>query len=101
VFVYNLTTKINWAVAEEWLIWEKEEHIPEIMATKLFDDYKIYRLSEQDDPEGPTFIIQYFTSTEDRYKKYIDKYALAQNQKAFDKWGDQFIAHKTFMQQIS
>ncbi len=41
----------------------KQEHIPEIMATGLFHDYRFCRLLEQDDSDGPTYTIQYFTDT--------------------------------------
>jgi hypothetical protein len=101
MFVYNLTIKTTWAIADKWLAWQREENIPEVMATKLFDDYKIYRILEQDDHDGPTFTIQYFTSSEKKYKLYLDSFASSLRKKAFEKWGDQFIAHRTIMELVN
>ena len=41
----------------------KEEHIPEVMSSGQFSDYKFFRLLEQDETDGVTYIIQYFSST--------------------------------------
>lgn len=49
MFIYNITFRVNNSIAEDWLKWQKEEHIPEIIATGLFEDSKIYRLLNQDD----------------------------------------------------
>jgi hypothetical protein len=101
MIVYNITTKLSRAIVDEWLNWQMEEHIPETMATDLFDDYKIYKLLEHDDEEGPTYIIQYFISTEKKYKKYIEEFAPLLRRKAIEKWGDQLIAHRTIMQLVN
>ena len=36
MILYNVTVKILPEVAEEWEKWMKAEHIPEVMATGLF-----------------------------------------------------------------
>jgi hypothetical protein len=100
MIAYNITTKVSWAIVDAWLKWQQEEHIPRIMSAGFFEKYHIYRLVEQDDPDGPTYIIQYFTSTEKNYKRYIEEFALLAREKEFDKWGDQFIAHRTIMELV-
>jgi len=100
MIAYNITTKVSLTIADEWLLWQMEEIIPEIMATGLFDSYKIYQLIEQDDPEGPTYIIQYFTSTERKFKIYIEEFSSQIRRRAFEKWGDQFISHRTIMRLV-
>ena len=64
MLIYNITIKVDHSILEEWIKWQMEEHIPEIMATGLFDRYKFFRLLEQDDTEGATYIIQYLTDIE-------------------------------------
>jgi hypothetical protein len=101
MIVYNITVKVNWSIAEKWLAWQKQEQIPGIMATGLFDDYTMYRLLEQDDMEGPSFTIQYFTSSSERYRQYIDQFAAAFMEKAFARWADGFIAFSTVMEAVN
>ena len=100
MFVYNITTKVSASISDEWVKWQKKEHIPEIMNTHLFDTHQFFRLLEQDDSEGPTFVIQYFTPVKENYDKYINEYAPGFRQKAFKKWGDQFIAFRSLLQAV-
>jgi hypothetical protein len=100
MFVYNITTKIAWDIADEWLDWQREEYIPEVMATNLFDEFKLFRLLDHEDHEGPTYTLQLFTTDEDRYKLYLKEHAQSIQQKVFGKWGNQFLAHRTCMQLV-
>ena len=36
MFIYNITIKVDNRYADEWIQWQKEIHIPEIMGTGLF-----------------------------------------------------------------
>jgi hypothetical protein len=92
--------KVEPAAVEEWVRWQKEEHIPEIMATGLFDSYKFFRLLEQDETEGPTYIVQYFISSREKYNRYINEYAPALRDKANSKWGQRFIGFRTLMELV-
>lgn len=100
MYIYNITTKVSDAFADEWMQWQMIEHIPEIMNTGLFDDYKFFRLLEQDDSEGPTFVIQYSTLIKANYDKYIKEYATGLKEKDFKKWGNQFIAFRSLLESV-
>jgi len=99
MIVYNTTIKIDAKIEQKWIDWQKNEHIPEIMATGLFTDYKFFRLLEED-KEGPTYVIQYFASSIERYKKYIDEFATLFNERSFAKWSGQFISFHTVMKVV-
>ncbi|MFC4262911.1 DUF4286 family protein [Ferruginibacter yonginensis] len=98
MFVYNVTTKVTHAIATNWLQWLKEIHIPEIIDTGCFTNATVLQILEIDESEGPTYAVQYFAESKSNYNLYIEKFANSMRQKAFDKWGDQFIAFRTFMQ---
>ena len=100
MFIYNLTIKVSNSISAAWMKWQKEEHIPEIMSTNLFDSYKIFRLHEQDDTDGPTFIIQYYTSDRNSYDRYINEFAPRLREKALEKWGDGFIAFRSLLEAV-
>jgi hypothetical protein len=100
MIVYNITCKVRWNILEAWLAWQLEEQIPAMMATGFFDGHRIYRLLEQEEEEGPTFVMQYQTSTENRYRQFIIEWAPAMQQAGRDKWGDGFIAFRTLMESV-
>jgi len=101
MIVYNTTIKVDPHIEKEWLDWQKNVHIPEIMATGLFSDYKFFRLLHQDDAMGITYVIQYLSSSIDNYKKYIEEFATPLSKKAFAKWSDQFISFHTVMEIVN
>lgn len=97
MIVYNITVKVNWNILEEWLAWELDEDIPAVLATGLFDDYKLFRLLEQDETEGPTFVVQYFTGSLENYQQYLVEFAPVRQEIGRNKWGGGFIAFRTLM----
>jgi hypothetical protein len=97
MIVYNVTIKIDEAVSEEWLQWLVQEHIPDVMATQCFTEYKLLRLLDVDDSQGPTYTVQYFAANEKDYDRYINEFAAALRNKTLEKWGDQFVAFRSLM----
>ena len=100
MIIYNVTTKVTNNINDAWLRWMKHEQIPAIMNTGLFHDCRICRLLEQDDQDGPTYSIQYFTDTLENYQTYLEEHASAFRQSAYDLFGSQFISFRTVMQVV-
>jgi hypothetical protein len=98
--IYNVTVKVEQQIAEAWLQWLLREHIPDILKTKCFTDYKVVRLLEVDDSEGPTYAIQYNAESKADYNRYIEQHATEMRNRSFKKWGEQFIAFRSVMQVV-
>ncbi len=101
MIVYNVTVKVEWLIAEAWLRWLKEEHIPDIISTGCFTHASILRLIETDDTEGPSYAVQYFAESKALYNAYIENHSAAMRQKAIDKWGGKFIAFRSALQVVN
>lgn len=100
MIIYNVTIKVHGSIKTEWLVWMKEEHIPEVMDTGCFTAFTILHLLEVDDSEGPTYAIQYKAESKALYNQYIEKFAPILRQKTIEKWGDKFIAFRSVMQVV-
>jgi hypothetical protein len=100
MIVYNITIKITSEIEADWLHWQKQEHIPEVMATGNFTHFHFYRLLQQEDDDGLTFIVQFFANSIEQYQQYIDNNAGHLRQKTMDRWGNRFIAFRTIMQVV-
>jgi len=100
MIIYNITIKVEQQIADAWLQWLLDEHIPDVLATKCFTDYKVVRLLEVDDSEGPTYAIQYHAESKADYNRYIEQHATAIRKKSFEKWSNQFIAFNSVMQVV-
>ncbi len=100
MIVYNVTIKVQQQIANDWLQWLKNIHIPEVMQSECFTSYKILQLLEVDEAEGPTYAIQYFAESKALYNRYIEKFAAILREKSFEEWGNKFIAFRTVMQSV-
>ncbi|WP_431213012.1 DUF4286 family protein [Puia sp. P3] len=100
MIVYNVTSKVRWDILEGWLNWQLERQIPSIMATGLFDNHQVFRLLEQDEDEGPTFVVQFFTSSIDRYQQFVIEFGPAMQQEGYEKWGNGFISFRTLLESV-
>lgn len=101
MIVYNVTIKVQPDSVSEWIRWMKEEHIPELMRTGLFVDYRLCRLLEQDESDGTTFTAQYYCDSLEHYHSYIKEHAPAMREKGLQRFGNRFIAFRTVMEVIS
>ena len=100
MIIYNVTIKVEQSIADQWLQWLLNEHIPDIMQTGCFSSHKVVRLLEVDESEGPTYAIQYHADSKADYNRYIEMHATTMRQKSVDKWGNRFIAFRSVMQVV-
>lgn len=102
MIVYNVTCSMEPHLADEWLQWMREVHIPEVMATGCFLEWKILRLmtSAQDDL-GVNYAIQYSAENLEKYETYRDQYGPILQQKTRDKYGESILAFRTLLEDIT
>lgn len=98
MIIYNITTKVHNSIAVEWLQWLKDVHVKDVMASDCFTEYKIVKLLEVDETDGPTFAVQFSAESKGLYNLYIEKFAGEMRQQSFDKWGDKFLSFRSIMQ---
>lgn len=100
MIIYNVTTKVSSDIAGLWLIWLKEEHIPDLVQTGCFTHAVILHLIESDDDEGITYAVQYYSATKALYSRYIENFSEEMRKKTINKWGNKFISFRTLMEVV-
>jgi Domain of unknown function (DUF4286) len=98
MILYNVTINIEDSVHEEWLEWMKSKHVPDVLATGLFLDSKIFKIKSGS--EGKTYSIQYFLNSMDDYERYQTEFASKLQKEHTEKYGDKFVAFRTIMEQV-
>lgn len=98
MFIYNVTSKVDWAIHEAWLKWIQQVHFPEMVNTGCFTHTQLVRLLDTDEKEGPTYAAQYFAESRADYTRYIEIHAAIMRQKTFDQFGDKIISFRSLMQ---
>jgi hypothetical protein len=100
MIIYNVTTKIDASIHEPWVEWMKATHIPDVLKSGCFTDYKFVRLLEIDESEGPTYAVQFFADSKADYNRYIELHAPALREDVFSVWGNKFISFRSLMQVV-
>jgi hypothetical protein len=93
MLIYNITVRVEQAIADEWLDWMLRVHIPEVMQTGCFVRYQLLKLLEQDESGGPTYVVQYYASSLEKYQEF-----LSHRKEFVNIWTDQIVSFRTIME---
>lgn len=98
--IYNVTIQVEKDIAEEWLSWMKEVHIPDVMATKMFESYQITRIIK-DQPDGVSFAVQYTCTDMKTLHKYQIQHAQKLQAEHTERYQGKFVAFRTLMEIVA
>lgn len=99
--VYNVTTLVERALAEEWLEWMRRIHIPDLLYTDCFSGHRLLRLLEADETEGVTFTLQLECREMTDFERYREEHAARLRQSSADRWGEAAVGFRTVMEVIN
>jgi hypothetical protein len=94
---YNVTVKIDHSAHEDWYSWMTEHHIPDVMATGLFLEYRMSRMLGLEDDDGYTYSIQYYLENMDFLQRYQNEFAEKLQAEHSERYANKFVAFRTLM----
>ena len=99
--LYNVTVNVSDEVVDDWITWMREVHIPEVLATNCFYDYRFLKLvGEHPDAEGTTYAVQYLARTMGDLEDYLTQQASALQKKHVDRYGENCLAFRTVLEEV-
>lgn len=99
MILYNVTVNIDENVAEEWLQWMKEKHIPDVMATGMFLENRICRIDGFEEG-GLSYAIQYVAPDQAHYDRYQEEFAAKLQEEHTLRYQGKFGAFRTVLEII-
>jgi hypothetical protein len=100
MLLYNVTIGIDKDAELEWLHWMKGEHIPEVMNTGMFVDFKMYKVLHDQDDGNVSYSVQYFAHTLQHVNTYFEKFAPKLLEKLRIRFKDKHVAFMTLLQEV-
>ncbi len=97
MILYNVTVKVETEIAEEWLKWMRETHIPDVLNTGLFVDHRICRLLV-DESDGITYSIQYSCPDLATFERYQKDHAQALQADHKERYQNRYVAFRSLME---
>ncbi|HLG34236.1 MAG TPA: DUF4286 family protein [Bacteroidia bacterium] len=99
MIIYNVTVNVDDSIHDEWLKWMKEVHIPDVMKTGMFKEYRLCKVLSDED-SGRTYSFQYVCDNMDMFEKYRNEFSPALRKQVTEKFGDKFVAFRTLLEVI-
>jgi hypothetical protein len=96
MILYNVTVSIDPEIHEEWLIWMREKHIPDVMATGCFIESRISRVHGEEQG-GKTYAIGYICPSQEKFDVYEKEYAPALQKDHSTRYEGRFAAFRTML----
>lgn len=100
MILYNVTIGIDQGVEQEWLEWMKTTHIPEVINTGCFVEYKIFKVLSQQEGDNPSYSIQYFTDSVDEVNEYLQNHAPRLQKELLLRYKDKHVAFRTLLESV-
>ena len=96
--IYNVTTKVELDIHDEWLKYMKEVHIPDVMKTGMFLENKICRILSQDESDGITYAFQYICPDMATLHKYEVNHAPALREDVIKRYKGKYVVFRTLLE---
>ena len=93
MIIYSITIVINDSIVKEWECWMRTKHIPNVMATKLFQSHNFLK----DLNHHNKYIIQYTLGNISDYITYKNKFASKLQDEHIEKFGNQYKAWRSLL----
>ena len=100
MILYNITVKIVTPLRNDWEKWMREVHIPEVMNTGSFIEYKMSRILGEDEDEGVTFAVQYLSPSMEKFREYQNNHAQRLQAEHTERYRNKYVAFRTLMEVV-
>jgi hypothetical protein len=100
MILYNITINVSPDIEQDFILWMKTMHIPEVLETGIFHEHKFFRLIHDTDDGSANYCIQYFTDNLKLMMEYESKHAPGLRAKTQARYKDKAIAFRTLLETI-
>lgn len=98
---YNVTINIHESVRDQWMLWMKEKHINDVLATGKFSSARLVKVLIDEEMGGTTYSIQFTTDSKETLQRYYDEDAPGLREEGRQLFGVKMLAFRTELELIS
>ena len=100
MLIYNVTSHVEPKIEKEWLLWMKQKHLSEMLATQKFSMAKIFKVISNRDHGGVSYAVQYHCENKNTLDEYLKNDARDLQKKENEKFGKSILFFRTELQLI-
>jgi hypothetical protein len=100
MILYNVTVNVDKDAETEWLNWMRETHIPDVLATGMFLENKLFRILHDSEDGSINYSVQYFAENMDKLNEYMQVHSKKLQQDVQIKFQDRVVSFRTLLQAV-
>ncbi len=101
MILYNVTVNIDTDIEQDWIDWMKNIHIPNVMDTGFFKEYRMMKmLTEDQDETGKTYAVQYLADSLGQLETYLNTAAPKLQKESIIRYGTKLAAFRTVLEEV-
>ena len=100
MIIYNVTTHIEPSIEKEWLVWMKQKHLSDMLATQKFSKAKIFKVIGEEYLGGLSYAVQYYCKSKNVLDAYLKNDAKLLQEEGNKKFGSSILFFRTELQLI-
>ena len=99
MIIYNVTVNIDEVVCDQWVEWMKIVHIPDVMSTGCFLEFRFAKVLVEEE-SGTTYSIQYLSRNMESLNDYQSNFATRLQKEHSDKFANKYVAFRTLLELV-
>lgn len=100
MYLYNVTVNIEQELEEEWVDWMKSVHIPDVLATGMFIENKLFKIMHDSEDGSINYSVQYFAESMEHIMNYQNNFAQQLQAETQKKYGDRLVIFRTLLKMV-
>jgi len=96
--LYNITIAVDEEVHEEWKEWMIRQHIPDMMSTGCFSEYKMSMILGNEGNDSLNYAIQYVSPSIEKFFQYRDEHSKRLINDQQTRYKDRYASFRTLME---
>ena len=100
MILYNVTSSLDAAIADDWVAFMRDTHMPEVVATGCFIKSQLLRLLDEEDG-GITYAAQYYAVSLEQLEAYQAHFAPALRADLDKHFGGRYAAFRTVLEVVA
>ena len=101
MILYNVTFNLAPEIEQDWLQWVQKEHIPAMLATQKFVSAQLVKIYDDQQSATGSYAVQYKAENARLLNAYLKEDAPQLQQQTKERFGDQLLAFRTFLNVLS
>ncbi len=99
MILYNVTSSLDAAIADEWVVFMRDTHMPEVLATGCFIKHQLLRLLDEEEG-GITYAAQYYAVSLEQLEAYQTHFAPALRADMEKHFGGKYASFRTVLEVV-